>query len=196
MCAVVAILDIKSKPHDMRARALQLARRLRHRGPDWSGIYADEHAVLAHERLAIVDVESGAQPLLSDSGKVLCVNGEIYNHQELRSFLSKQYHFKTASDCEVLMYLYEEQGVDFLRALNGIFAFVLYDRQRQSYLVARDAIGVVPLYYGRDDEDNTYVASELKAIADVCATVQEFPPGHMLLDGELNCWFKPRLDAA
>ena len=191
MCAVVAILDIQRNPHDLRARALQLARRLRHRGPDWSGIYADECAVLAHERLAIVDVESGAQPLHSDSGKVLCVNGEIYNHQELRSFLSKQHSFKTASDCEVLMYLYEEQGIDFLQALNGIFAFVLYDRQRHSYLVVRDAIGVVPLYYGHDDEGNLYVASELKAIADVCTTLQEFPPGHALLDGELRGWFKP-----
>lgn len=191
MCAVVAILTIKGKPHDLRARALQLARRVRHRGPDWSGIYADEHAVLAHERLAIVDVESGAQPLQSDSGKVLCVNGEIYNHQELRSYLSTPHNFKTASDCEVLMYLYEEQGVDFLRVLNGIFAFVLYDRQRHSFLVARDAIGVVPLYYGHDNENNLYVASELKAIAEVCTTVQEFPPGHYMLDGELHHWFKP-----
>ena len=191
MCAVVAILAIKGEPHALRARALQLARRVRHRGPDWSGIYADDQAVLAHERLAIVDVESGAQPLQSDSGKVLCINGEIYNHQELRSFLSKQHDFKTASDCEVLMYLYEEQGVDFLQALNGIFAFVLYDRNRHSYLVARDAIGVVPLYYGHDDAGSLYVASELKAIAEVCTTVQEFPPGHYSLDGELRCWFKP-----
>ena len=196
MCAVVAILAIKSKPQDLRARALQLTRLVRHRGPDWSGIYADAHAVLAHERLAIVDVESGAQPLQSDSGKVLCVNGEIYNHQELRSFLSGQHNFKTASDCEILIYLYEEQGVDFLRALNGIFAFVLYDRQHNSYLIARDAIGVVPLYYGHDDEGNLYVASELKAIAEVCTTVQEFPPGHYMLDGKLRCWFKPGLDAA
>ncbi len=191
MCAVVAILEITRSPRDLRTRALQLARRLRHRGPDWSGIYADERAVLAHERLAIVDVESGAQPLQSDSGKVLCVNGEIYNHRELRGFLSRQHNFKTSSDCEILMYLYEEQGVDFLRALNGIFAFVLYDRHRHSYLVARDAIGVVPLYYGRDCEHNLFVASELKAITDVCTRVWEFPPGHALLDGKLQRWFRP-----
>ncbi len=191
MCAIVAILAIKGEPQALRARALQLVRRVRHRGPDWSGVYADAHAVLAHERLAIVDVESGAQPLHSDSGKVLCVNGEIYNHQELRTFLSATHNFKTASDCEVLIYLYEEQGVDFFQALNGIFAFVLYDRARNSYLVARDAIGVVPLYYGHDDAGNLYAASELKAIAEVCTTVQEFPPGHYMLDGELRCWFKP-----
>ena len=191
MCAIVAILAIKTEPQALREQALQLARRVRHRGPDWSGIYDDEHAVLAHERLAVVDVDSGAQPMHSDSGKVLAVNGEIYNHRELRSFLSRTHSFKTASDCEVLIYLYEEQGVDFLQAVNGIFAFVLYDRQRNSYLVARDAIGVVPLYYGRDADDNLYVASELKAITDICTQVEVFPPGHYMLDGELCSWFKP-----
>jgi asparagine synthase (glutamine-hydrolysing) len=179
MCGILAILEIKRDAEALRERALGLARRLRHRGPDWSGVYADERAVLAHERLSIVDVEHGAQPLTNEAGDlVLAVNGEIYNHQELEASLEPSHPFKTASDCEVILPLYDRRGPAFLNALNGIFAFVLYDRRAGTWLVARDPIGVCPLYTGRDAQGNLYVSSELKAIHDVCRTFEDFPPGH------------------
>jgi asparagine synthase (glutamine-hydrolysing) len=193
MCSILAVLEIKSDPAVLRARALRLSRLQRHRGPDWSGIWATDDAVLAHERLAIVDVLHGAQPLLDEAGAVaLAVNGEIYNHRELRASLREPYPFRTESDCEVILALYREHGADFLDRLNGIFAFVLYDAERRRYLVARDHLGIVPLYTGRDEEGNLYVASEMKALVPVCRTVEEFPAGHVLDSetGEPRRWYR------
>ncbi|MBY5921090.1 asparagine synthase B [Ferrimonas balearica] len=178
MCGIFAILDLKTDPQALRQDALRLAKTLRHRGPDWSGIYADDNAILAHERLAIVDIDNGAQPLYSPDGNlVLAVNGEIYNHRELREELSVGYAFQTGSDCEVILALYHKYGVDFLDKLNGIFAFVLWDKARGRYLVGRDHIGIVPLYLGFDEHGNRYYASEMKALVPVCNRVEEFLPG-------------------
>ena len=193
MCSIIGILDIKSNPNELRIRALQMTKILRHRGPDWSGIYADENAILAHERLAIVDIEHGSQPILSEDGNlVLAINGEIYNHTELEKNLSSKYEFQTKSDCEVINALYGEKGVNFLDDLNGIFAFILYDKVNQSYLIARDHIGIVPLYTGYDKTGNFYVASEMKALINVCETIKEFPPGHYLYskEGEIKRYYK------
>jgi len=185
MCSILAVLDIKSDPAELRARALRLSRLQRHRGPDWSGVYACGRAVLAHERLAIVDVLHGAQPLLNEEGThALAVNGEIYNHRELRAALAAPHAFRTESDCEVILPLYREHGAGFLDLLNGIFAFVLYDAERDRWLIARDHLGIVPLYTGRDERGNLYVASEMKALVPVCRTVAEFPPGHVWESGE------------
>ena len=180
MCSILGILEIKSDPAALRDLALQLSRKQRHRGPDWSGIYATDKAILAHERLAIVDFDNGAQPLFSpDRSRVLCVNGEIYNHQELRR-TCPGYAFQTGSDCEVILGLYDKHGgPDFLRELNGIFAFVLYDEKNGRYLIARDPIGVIPLFTGRDEHGNLFVASELKALVGHCKTIEDFPPGHV-----------------
>lgn len=180
MCSILGILEIRDDARLLRDQALELSRRQRHRGPDWSGVYAGEKAILAHERLSIVDVLHGAQPLGDFStGPVLAVNGEIYNHRELRARFP-QHAFATQSDCEVIIPLYLEKGAGFLNDLNGIFAFVLYDVAADRYLVARDPIGVIPLYTGRDASGNLYVASEMKALTPVCRTVAEFPPGHYL----------------
>jgi asparagine synthase (glutamine-hydrolysing) len=185
MCSILAVLDIKSDPAELRARALRLSRLQRHRGPDRSGVYACDRAVLAHERLAIVDVLHGAQPLLNEEGThALAVNGEIYNHRELRAALTIPHVFRTESDCEVILPLYREHGADFLDLLNGIFAFVLYDAERDRWLIARDHLGIVPLYTGRDERGNLYVASEMKALVPVCRTVAEFPPGHVWESGD------------
>src|SRR6266480_3661667 len=183
MCSILGILDIAAGV-DLRAlreQALIQSARQRHRGPDWSGVYVDDHAVLVHERLAIVGVSSGAQPLRSaDGGLVLTVNGEIYNHRELRREGGDRYDFQTDSDCEVINALYREQGLDFLGRLNGIFAFALWDRDAQRYLIARDPIGVCPLYMGHDEKRRLYVASELKALIGICHDIEVFPPGHYL----------------
>lgn len=180
MCSILGILEIRADAQGLRDQALELSRRQRHRGPDWSGVFACDRAILAHERLSIVDVLHGAQPLGDlDKGPVLAVNGEIYNHRELRSRFP-DYPFATESDCEVILPLYLEKGTDFLNDLNGIFAFVLYDREADRYIVARDPMGVIPLYTGRDDNGNLYVASEMKALTPVCRSVAVFPPGHVL----------------
>ena len=198
MCGVLAILDLRGDPGMLRRQALAMAKKIRHRGPDWSGIYADTRAILAHERLAIVDVDHGAQPLLDTrEGTVLSVNGEIYNHEDLRAGLRRPHDFQTASDCEVILYLYDEQPPeDFLNRMNGIFAFVIWDPRKNTYLIARDPIGVVPLYVGWDREKNFYVASELKALAGVCEQIEEFPPGHYLLGHErqkgYQRYYRPR----
>ena len=185
MCSIFAILDINGDLRALRKVALRQSRLLRHRGPDWSGIHACEGAVLAHERLAIVDINTGAQPLISNDGKQsLAVNGEIYNHRDLRKTLEHPYEFATESDCEVLLPLYLEKGSNFLNDLHGMFAFVLYDETAGRYLIARDPIGIIPLYYGFDDEHQLYVASEMKALVDVCAIVSEFPPGHFWMSGD------------
>jgi asparagine synthase (glutamine-hydrolysing) len=185
MCSILAILDLQSDPAELRARALRLSRLQRHRGPDWSGIWSSDRAILAHERLAIVDVMHGAQPLVSADGRyVLAVNGEIYNHRELRAELAAPYEFQTESDCEIILPLYREQGPDFLDRLNGIFAFVLYDAEADRYLIGRDHLGIVPLYTGRDEHGTLFVASEMKALVPACRSVEEFLPGMLLDSGE------------
>lgn len=181
MCSIFSILDIKSDAASLRTTALECSRLLRHRGPDWSGIYHNDHAILVHERLAIVDTENGAQPLYNaDKSHVLAVNGEIYNHKTLAANLTSDYAFQTHSDCEVILPLYQEHGSGFIDKLQGMFAFCLYNAEDNSYLIARDHIGIIPLYTGYDEHGNFYVASEMKALMPVCKTVSEFPPGHML----------------
>ncbi len=184
MCGIVAILNVKQQTQALRDKALRMSGKIRHRGPDWSGIYCGGSAVLAHERLSIVDPESGGQPLFSsDRRQVLAVNGEIYNHQEIRRRYAGSYDFQTGSDCEVILSLYRDKGIDFLEDLNGIFAFVLYDEERDEFLIARDPIGVIPLYIGRDSDGTVYVASELKALEGQCESYEPFLPGHYYWSG-------------
>ncbi len=179
MCGIVAILNVKEQTHELREKALKMSQKIRHRGPDWSGIFCGGSAILAHERLSIVDPESGGQPLFSpDKKQVLAVNGEIYNHQETRRRFAGQYEFQTGSDCEVILALYREKGIRFLEDLSGIFAFVLYDEERNEFLIARDPIGVIPLYIGYDTDGTVYVASELKALEGQCEHYEPFLPGH------------------
>ncbi|MBD3243439.1 MAG: asparagine synthase B [Chitinivibrionales bacterium] len=181
MCAILGILEIKSDKEELRRKALQLTKCQRHRGPDWTGTYVGANAVLTHERLAIVGVDSGAQPLLNKhKTHALAVNGEIYNHEELEKDLRPSYEFQTRSDCEVILALYQEKGTGFVDDLVGMFAFVLYDDEKNTYLIARDHMGIVPLYTGHDEHGNFYVSSEMKAIESVCQHVQEFPPGHLM----------------
>ena len=179
MCGIVGIFNIKEQSQQMRHKALKMSQKIRHRGPDWSGIYCGGSAILAHERLSIVDPESGGQPLFSpDHKQVLAVNGEIYNHQEIRRRYAGKYDFQTGSDCEVILALYREKGIDFLEDLSGIFAFALYDEEADEFLIARDPIGVIPLYIGYDADGTVYVASELKALEGQCEHYEPFLPGH------------------
>jgi asparagine synthase (glutamine-hydrolysing) len=195
MCGIFIIADIKGDVSRLRKQALANVKRLRHRGPDWSGVYSDNRAILCHERLSIVDINHGAQPLIdSMTGRVMAVNGEIYNHRQLRTELLKKPHdFKTDSDCEPLLYLYDEYGPDFLNKLNGIFAFVIYDPRDGDFFIARDHIGINPLYWGRDGEGTLYIASEMKALYDICVKIEVFPPGHYYKgsEGKLVQWYKP-----
>ncbi|EKO3925203.1 asparagine synthase B [Vibrio metschnikovii] len=178
MCSIFGILDIKSDASALRTIALEMSKKLRHRGPDWSGIYTSERAILAHERLAIVGLNSGAQPLYSPDKKlILAVNGEIYNHKEIRARYQDTYDFQTDSDCEVILALYQDKGAELLEELNGIFAFALYDQEKDQFLIGRDHIGIIPLYQGHDEHGNYYVASEMKALVPVCKSISEFPPG-------------------
>lgn len=193
MCGFVGIFEFKHSLEAVRARALEMVKTIRHRGPDWSGIYADGDAVLAHERLSIVDVEHGAQPLLDvAAGRALAVNGEIYNHVALREKLRRPHEWRTKSDCEIILYLYDEYGPALCQMLSGIFAFALSDA-KGGFFVARDHIGVVPLYIGWDNDGATYVASEMKALDGVCCSVQEFPPGHYYAGNEKQFvkWYDP-----
>lgn len=177
MCGFVGAFDLRSS-EDLRTQVINMSKKIRHRGPDWSGVYTGEKAILSHERLAIVDPLSGKQPLMSEDGKlILAANGEIYNHQEIRRQLEGHYKFQTGSDCEVILALYKEKGVNFLEDLSGIFAFALYDTENDVYLVARDEIGVIPLYQGWDNDGRYYVASELKSLDGICSTIEEFPNG-------------------
>ena len=179
MCGIVAILNVEEQTSKLREKALRMSQKIRHRGPDWSGIYCGGSAILAHERLSIVDPESGQQPLFSpDRKQVLAVNGEIYNHQEIRRRYAGKYDFQTGSDCEVILALYRDKGIKFLEDLSGIFAFVLYDEERDEFLIARDPIGVIPLYIGYDSNGTIYVASELKALEGQCERYEPFLPGH------------------
>ena len=179
MCGITAILNVKEQTQQLRHKALKMSQKIRHRGPDWSGIYCGGSAILAHERLSIVDPESGGQPLYSpDKKQVLAVNGEIYNHQEIRRLYAGKYEFQTKSDCEVILALYKEKGISFLEDISGIFAFVLYDEEKDEFLIARDPIGVIPLYIGYDDDGTVYVGSELKALEGFCQRYEPFLPGH------------------
>ena len=193
MCGIVGVFDLRHPGAELRQRVLGMSKLIRHRGPDWSGIYCGEKAVLAHERLSIVDPQSGGQPLFSRDGKlVLAVNGEIYNHRQIRESLAGEYEFMTGSDCEVILPLYRKYGVNLLEHLNGIFAFALYDIESDVYLIARDHIGVIPLYIGWDREEQFYFASELKALEGVCTTIQPFLPGHYWSskEGRMTRWYR------
>ena len=192
MCGIVGIFDIKEQSSELRNKALRMSQKIRHRGPDWSGIYCGGHAILCHERLSIVDPQSGKQPLYSPDGRqVLAVNGEIYNHQAIRQATAADYEYQTGSDCEVILALYRAHGIHFLEQLSGIFAFALYDEERDEYLIARDPIGVIPLYIGHDADGKTYVASELKALEGFCDECEPFLPGHYLYsrEGVMRRWY-------
>lgn len=193
MCGFVGVFDLKVQAHELRPQVLKMSKKIRHRGPDWSGIFSCDKAILAHERLSIVDPESGQQPLYSKDGKlVLAVNGEIYNHMDIRARIGDSYEFLTHSDCEVILALYREKGPNFLEDLNGIFAFCLYDMEKDVYMVARDHIGIIPMYQGWDKSGNYYVASELKALEGQCNKIEEFLPGKYLYspDGEIKTWYE------
>ncbi|MFK5891073.1 MAG: asparagine synthase B [Flavobacteriaceae bacterium] len=193
MCGIVCAFDLKQKSEVLRPQLLEMSKKLRHRGPDWSGIYSNDKAILAHERLAIVDPTSGKQPIISkDKQLILAANGEIYNHLELRKTLKEPFDFQTKSDCEIILALYKEKGTAFLDDLNGIFGFALYDVASDSYLIARDHMGIIPLYQGWDKNGTYYVASELKALEGYCNKIEIFPPGHYYSskEGELVQWYK------
>ncbi|MDC1261447.1 asparagine synthase B, partial [Polaribacter sp.] len=182
----------KESPEALRPQLLEMSKKIRHRGPDWSGIYSDKKVIMSHERLAIVDPASGQQPLFSEDKKlVLAANGEIYNHRELRKQFEGTYNFQTASDCEVILALYKEKGVGFLDELNGIFGFALYDVEKDEYFIARDHVGIIPLYIGWDQNGTFYVASELKALEGTCTKIELFPPGHYMSskDGQFVKWY-------
>ena len=195
MCGIVCAFNIKGNNEIVRSNVLKMAQKVRHRGPDWSGIYSSKTAILAHERLAIVDPTSGKQPILSEDGlKAIAVNGEIYNHKILRETFTSDYNFRTESDCEVLLALYEKKGVEFLNDLNGIFAFALYDSSQDKYFIARDHMGIIPLYMGWDNDDIFYVSSELKSLEGVCNKIELFPPGHYIESDSLDLkkWYNPK----
>lgn len=192
MCGIVGIFNIQTQSEKLRAKALKMAQKIRHRGPDWSGIYCGGSAILAHERLSIVDPQSGGQPLYSSDGKVvLAVNGEIYNHRDIRKEFEGEYQFQTGSDCEVILALYRKKGINFLEDLSGIFAFALYDSEKDEYLIARDPIGVIPLYIGHDKDGKLYIASELKALEGFCDSYEPFLPGHYYYskEGVMKRWY-------
>lgn len=193
MCGIATIFNIKEQTPALRKKALEMAKKIRHRGPDWSGIYCGKTAILAHERLSIVDPQSGRQPLFSpDRKQVLAVNGEIYNHRDIRKQYAGSYEFQTGSDCEVILALYRDKGINFLEDLNGIYAFALYDEEKDDFLIARDPIGVIPLYIGRDKDGKVYCASELKALEGFCDEYEPFLPGHYYLgsEGKMKRWYK------
>lgn len=194
MCGIVCAFDLKQSSTEVRPQILEMSKRLRHRGPDWSGIYDCENAILGHERLAIVDPTSGKQPLISPSNNlILAANGEIYNHNELRKPYEASYGFKTKSDCEVILALYEKEGKSFINKLNGIFAFALYDQEKDEYFIARDHMGIIPLYMGWDVNGTFFIASELKALEGICSKIELFPPGHYLhsKDEAPTKWYHP-----
>ena len=192
MCGIVCALDLKQSSDLLRSQVLEMSKKVRHRGPDWNGIHCGKNVLLAHERLAIVDPASGNQPIYSDDKNlILAANGEIYNHQDLRAQLGSNYAFQTNSDCEIILALYKEKGVNFIDDLNGIFGFVLYDEVNNEYLIARDHMGIIPLYMGWDKHGTFYISSELKALEGVCNKIEIFPPGHFMSskDNKLVKWY-------
>jgi len=192
MCGIVCALDLKQSSDLLRSQVLEMSKKVRHRGPDWNGIHCGKNVLLAHERLAIVDPASGNQPIYSDDKNlILAANGEIYNHQDLRAQLGSNYAFQTNSDCEIILALYKEKGVNFIDDLNGIFGFVLYDEVNDEYLIARDHMGIIPLYMGWDKHGTFYISSELKALEGVCNKIEIFPPGHFMSskDNKLVKWY-------
>lgn len=192
MCGITAVFRIQEQSPELRTKVLTMSRKLRHRGPDWSGIYCGKTAILAHERLSIVDPQSGGQPLFSPDGKlILAVNGEIYKHREIREKYKDKYEFRTGSDCEVILALYRDKGISFLEDLSGIFAFALYDEENDDFLIARDPIGVIPLYIGFDNDGKVYCASELKALEGFCDRYEPFLPGHYYSgkEGKMTRWY-------
>lgn len=193
MCGIVCAFNLKENAEELRPQLLEMAKTIRHRGPDWSGIFSNDKAIMAHERLAIVDPVSGKQPLFTENKKlVLAANGEIYNHQELRTEIGEDFNFQTESDCEVILALYQKKGTDFLDDLNGIFGFAIYDIDKNEFLIARDHIGIIPLYIGWDKNGTFYVASELKALEGICTKIELFPPGHYMTadDKEPVKWYE------
>ncbi len=193
MCGIVGVFDLKTETQSLRKQVLEQSKTIRHRGPDWSGIYCGEKAIIAHERLSIVDPESGGQPLYSkDKKHILGVNGEIYNYREIYERTKDKYEYQTGSDCEAILALYQEKGIDFIDELNGMFAFALYDEEKDLYLIARDHVGIIPLYMGWDQHGQFYVASEMKALEGYCTKIETFPPAHYLCstDGQLKRWWK------
>lgn len=204
MCGIVGIFNIKDQGPELRTKALKMSQKIRHRGPDWSGIYSGKTAILAHERLSIVDPLSGGQPLISPDGKhILCVNGEIYNHKEIRR--RSDYEFKTGSDCESILAIYQDIASELashpeksdelitslFEQLSGIFAFGLYDEEQDTFLIGRDPIGVIPLYIGHDSDGKVYIGSELKALEGFCEAYEPFLPGHYYYSKTgLNKWYK------
>lgn len=198
MCGIIALFDLQKPVQQLRPMALAMAKKVRHRGPDWSGIYTGEKAIMAHERLSIVDPLSGAQPFYGpDKKTVLAVNGEIYNHQQIRDGICSDYPFSTKSDCEVILSLYHKKGLDIFEDISGIFAFALYDVEQDAYLIARDPIGVIPLYIGALADGTKVVASELKALEGYCTEIESFPPGHYLWskEGKIKQWYQREWDS-
>lgn len=192
MCGIVCAFDVKQKTEILRPQVLEMSKKIRHRGPDWSGVFSNEKAIMVHERLAIVDPASGKQPLFTkDKSLVLAANGEIYNHRELRKQFEGKFEFQTESDCEVILALYQAKGTSFVDELNGIFGFAIYDVEKDEYFIARDHMGIIPLYIGWDQFGTFYVASELKALEGYCTKIELFPPGHYMSskDGELVKWY-------
>lgn len=193
MCGIVCAFDLKEPAERLRPQILQMAGKIRHRGPDWNGIFSNEKAILAHERLAVVDPISGKQPLVSPDGRfVLSINGSIFNHQDFRTELEKDYSFKTKSDCEVIIPLFQKYEPDFMDQINGVFGFALYDVEQDRYFIARDHLGIIPLYMGWDKAGTFYIASELKALESHCSKIELFPPGHYLdsREGEIKKWYE------
>mgnify|MGYP001348193057 FL=1 len=188
MCGIVAIYNNQIKfDKDMRSKCLEMSKKVRHRGPDWSGIYSTDNAILAHERLSIVDIKSGRQPLFSnDENIILTVNGEIYNHLDFRNSSKIDYEYQTNSDCEVIIPLYKKYGCELVNHINGIFSFFIYNKSENSFFVARDPIGVIPLYMGNDDNGTYYFSSEMKCLVGKCSKIKEFPPGHYMTNNDNN----------
>ena len=194
MCGIVCAFNIQNNSPTFRTQVLTMAKKIRHRGPDWSGIFSSSDAILAHERLSIVDPKSGKQPIYSDDNElVLSVNGEIYNHLTFRKEFSNTYQFRSKSDCEVILPLFKKYGPKFIDKLNGIFSFAIYNIISKEYFIARDHLGIVPLYMGWDDQDRFFISSEMKALEGYCKKIKIFPPGSYFYsnEGKLNRWYKP-----
>lgn len=192
MCGILAILGSAESAEDLRKKTITNVKKIRHRGPDWSGVkIVDGCNAIAHERLAIMDPESGEQPLVSTDGNItLAVNGEIYNYKEIAGNLKKPYEFQTGSDCECIIPLYQQKGEKLCNDLRGMYSFVLYDSATKNFIAVRDHMGITPLYLGWASDGSTVFASEMKALKDICVRFEVFPPGHIYssANGGLRKW--------